>query len=231
MEQQSSKKYCRPFDKVVEYAPAMPCVDIGSEPGRRVRATAVVEVLRRLPEEDYKQLNKKFDGNAFQWHIPDSQYRGYVEIFNTSIFDEETRENRFAPRIKVLYLNPALENMNFDIAVAVVAHELAHIHLDHKPGVMTFEAKEAQENAAWSKVIDWGFKEEEEKYRKFRARESEGVDPIIERLLLELPAMSDQRIARIRGCKPEVVTKIRQEMRASGQLPPIDVDVDLVDDS
>jgi hypothetical protein len=59
-----------------------------------------------------------------------------------------------------------LEEIDLDIAVAVVAHELAHILLGHKIRVDR-ETYEIQEKSAWNKVVEWRFTKEEKKHRSF----------------------------------------------------------------
>jgi len=54
----------------------------------------------------------------------------------------------------------------------------------------------------------------------------ERVREIVRRFLMELPATSDSRIARIVGCDPKVVSRIRREMLDSGELHRAELDED-----
>jgi len=54
----------------------------------------------------------------------------------------------------------------------------------------------------------------------------ERVREIIRRFLRELPATSDGRIARIAGCDPKVVSRIRRELLDSGEIHRHEVDED-----
>jgi hypothetical protein len=140
----------------------------GAEPGTEVRVTAVMEVLRRLPGKDYRTLKgKAVDDDEFQWFIPMYECLGEVYPFFANIFSEERiGELELKPYAKVIFLSARLEEIDFDISVAVVAHELAHIVLGHKVRTDN-ETYEAQERFAWNKVIEWGFTKEEKKHRSF----------------------------------------------------------------
>ncbi len=52
----------------------------------------------------------------------------------------------------------------------------------------------------------------------------------IRRALMELPGASNRRISRIIGCEPKEVSRIRGDMRATGEIPEREVDADKVDD-
>jgi len=66
----------------------------------------------------------------------------------------------------VLYLSPILERRSFDLAVASVAHELAHIALKHN--LHTGEEYDKQEREAWALIMQWGFTDEERRHRAYR---------------------------------------------------------------
>jgi hypothetical protein len=52
-------------------------------------------------------------------------------------------------------------------AVAVVAHELAHIFRNHAVTGISQEQYEAQEAEAWQTVKEWGFEKEKRAYDRF----------------------------------------------------------------
>lgn len=152
----------------------MPFLGLGVQPGTEVRMTAVMEVLRRLPKKDYRTLKRKTDDDEFQWFIPIYECFGGVYPFPSNVFNDNEKAPvglELNPYAKVIFFSPRLEEIDFDIAVAVVAHELAHIVLGHKIRVDS-ETNEIQEKSAWNKVIEWGFTKEEKKHRLF----SEEID-------------------------------------------------------
>lgn len=60
-----------------------------------------------------------------------------------------------------------LECTAFDIVVAAVAHELAHILLEHKIFTSTQEQYDAQENEVFDRICKWGFSKEAKKHRAY----------------------------------------------------------------
>lgn len=147
----------------------MPFLGLGVEPGTEVRVMAILEVLRRLPEKDYRRLEELDGNNEFQWFIPNPCWLGGAYPFPANIYGETEGNMELAPYAKVIYLSPVIEDgVEYEIAVAVVAHELAHIILSHKvrPDPNTYDK---QEKEAWEKVIEWSFKEEERKHREYSA--------------------------------------------------------------
>jgi len=165
MQKKILKKYFRNYKKV-EKGMIMPYLGFGYQPGTGIRTDAIMEVLRRLPEKDYKKLERKSTDNEFQWFIPPYDLLGEVYPFTSNIFDEKKDRFKLMPYAKVLFLSPILEEKNFDIVTAVTAHELAHIILGHKTVFVDDKTYKTQERTAWNKVIEWGFKKEEKKYRK-----------------------------------------------------------------
>jgi len=53
----------------------------------------------------------------------------------------------------------------------------------------------------------------------------------IRRALLELPMASNRKVSRIVGCEPKEVGIIRREMKARGEIKPIQVDEDSIDNN
>ena len=74
-----------------------------------------------------------------------------------------------APHARVLYLAPLMVDVEPDVAVAAVAHELAHIILDHKLDDLQDQDYERQEDEAWNKVREWGFAEELDAHKRYRS--------------------------------------------------------------
>ena len=64
------------------------------------------------------------------------------------------------PSAVVLYLSPRLERVGWNIIVACVAHELAHLCLKHRLVPGGKKAYDAQEEEAWALVAKWGFGKE-----------------------------------------------------------------------
>ena len=158
-------KYLRTFDEV-EKNMAMLYFGIGDQLGFDIRQGAIKEVFRRIPENDYKELDRIGGENEFQWYVPHPNYLGGIIPCPMNVYDEKIGTTKLAPYAKVLFLSPILENEDFDIAVAVAAHELAHIVLKHQTNLVDPKTYNAQEKAAWDQVIKWGFKKEELKHRK-----------------------------------------------------------------
>jgi hypothetical protein len=61
-----------------------------------------------------------------------------------------------------------MEDVEPEVAVAAVAHELAHIFLGHEVDNLKEEAYQRQEDEAWLKVHEWGFAEEADAHKRCR---------------------------------------------------------------
>lgn len=61
-----------------------------------------------------------------------------------------------------------MEDVKPEVAVATVAHELAHVLLHHNVHALQEEEYQRQEDEAWRKVRDWGFGEEAEAHQRYR---------------------------------------------------------------
>lgn len=145
------------------------------------RNAAVLEVACRLSDDVVETLDSKTD--SFYWFIP--QVGNLAGLFPFPITHDNSEEEAeleaeslFVERYsKVLYLSPNLERTSFAIAVASVAHELAHIVLDHPTaGVPKKGSYWANEKAAWELVDSWGFSREAKKHAnlyKRRERDAE----------------------------------------------------------
>lgn len=139
-----------------------------------LRHQGIAEALCRIPLDGYRRLKVRcFD---FDWFIPDEDGDALVQAFFPTMHPERPKKedgspdwNRILgpcrppkPHALVIYLSPRLERRAWDIVVVTVAHELAHIALNHciiKPG----DSYEIQEEEASRCTCEWGFEWEERK--------------------------------------------------------------------
>ena len=131
-------------------------------PDSKQRNDAIEEVLRRIPGTDYKKIKEKV--GFFVWFIPHHHPYGMVWPFPkpTSCSSYEW----------AIYLSPALEKASWDIIIAVVAHELAHIVLNHQTTISA-QDQEAKEDEAYTLICKWGFEKEAKTHKRLiRRRES-----------------------------------------------------------
>lgn len=142
--------------------------------GRRYEALAIV--LCDIPEDDYETLKSKID--SFVYFIPEYETQGYVYPFPATVYPPEQEQRR--PYVRVLYLSPVLEQRADDTIVAAVAHELAHIVLDHRLHTTSKEQYEQQEDAAWQRVRDWGLERQVTKSEAMHKREETRKRKLIE---------------------------------------------------
>lgn len=133
-------------------------LDSGSQ-----RHNAIVEVLRRIPELEYENLQNFADD--FFWFIPPQRLGGYIFPAPATYTPELSGGQKLIPHSKVLYLSQALEKSAWDIVVATVAHELTHIALQHKT-FLSLKVDEIQEREAFECMISWGFEKEAKKLKK-----------------------------------------------------------------
>jgi hypothetical protein len=143
-----------------------PFTGLGGNPETEARVAAVASVLQRIPEKAYRALCEKAD--EFEWFIPETCLEAMVKEFPCTV--PET--NDLVARAKILYLSPDLEFRDSMFAIAVVAHELAHIFLNHNAGHNTEENYDGQERDAWRTVEAWGFQKEKRAYEKIREKEA-----------------------------------------------------------
>ena len=136
----------------------------GEEEERRYEA--VVEVLQRMPEPDYSQLCDAID--TFEWFIPPLWKRGEVIGFWSSF----TATEGLKPHPRVIYLAPSLEDeqaVEWDVLIAIVAHELAHVVLNHS--VMPSTQKYAVlEKEVEDRLVVWGFEKEQQAHKADKKR-------------------------------------------------------------
>ena len=146
------------------------------------RHLAICEVLCRIPDTDYQKLIELVDD--FVWFVPDM--KSLAEVFpipQTSPGEEpEEGKLRMGPYSKVLYLSPLLEHRAWDILIACVAHELAHIFLQHTITGIDREGYKAGEESAWRQVCVWGFEKEEKKHHTMSKWQDSWEECMIRRL-------------------------------------------------
>jgi len=148
-----------------------------------IRHAAIEEVLRRIPDADYAVLVD--DPQSFEWfvpsyeslastqpfapgyqHPPDERQTVHVKVGTPKGMKPEAISTGGIPYPKmarVVYLSPRLEKSAFDIAVAVVAHEVAHIVLDHRL-IAPVDLYATQEKEVYDKICEWGFEREARKH-------------------------------------------------------------------
>jgi len=108
--------------------------------GKRVRA--LIEVLRALPEGDYKNLKEMFQDGKVLVQIPNKELAGSL--------------SRVAKYVHaIFYLSPELESRSYSYVKNIAAHELSHLFLHSDFSIHKKESvAEAESNL---KVIEWGF--------------------------------------------------------------------------
>ena len=174
------KTVLRSIEEVV-YDDLWPTQGLAPDPMASSRHYAIATVLQRIPERAYAKLIKKSD--KFSWFIPEAKCGGMVMPFPCTMPRKGTRR----AMAKVLYLGPALERRSFDVAVASVAHELAHIFLNHD--VFPSDPSK-QEDEAWETIIAWGFKKEERAHAKYYQRSYSRQRAAIKALKLAMDSAS-----------------------------------------
>ena len=142
-------------------------------PEESQRHLAIAIVLSDLPENDYQKLVQAVD--AFHWHVPH-----YDQLGEICPFWPNYEQGELPQVARILYLSPRLESGALSIAVAVVAHELAHIVLNHN--LIVGEEYDAQEDATWSLVIKWGFGKAVKRRNAMRKRQRTRERNLIETL-------------------------------------------------
>lgn len=163
-----TRTYLRSLDRVYEDL-LWPDADFfGPDPEKSIRHWAIAEVLCSIPTDDYERLRAL--AGMFTWFIPHPETYGCGLPFYAQWPEEPLGGDvERAPYALVLYLSPLLERASCSIAVAVVAHELAHLVLGH-PLEVDPRLEEGLEEQAWALVRKWGFEKEERAHRALRTR-------------------------------------------------------------
>lgn len=169
-------KYYRDMNDVC-YGLLSPSAGMSVDPSENQRIAAVFEVLRRIPDHDYEALVELVE--TFSWFIPHEMVLGMCYPFpasadKTLLLPEGIgfSPDNLREHAVVLYLNPKLERSAWDIAVAVVAHELAHVFMRHRLRTASNEEYEKQEQEAFDCLVRWGFKAEAKKHAALCKRRS-----------------------------------------------------------
>lgn len=156
-------KHCRTLDQASEDG-LLPYVGFADyDVFASQRHLAIGHVLCTMPPDDYEGLKAVAD--SFSWFLPDSQNLGRVQPFPITVKGEERLFG--GTYAKVLWFSPELECRAWDIVVALVAHELAHLALQHSV-VCSADEYERQEAEAWEQVCEWGFGAEVKKHERMR---------------------------------------------------------------
>jgi hypothetical protein len=155
------KEQIRSFNEVTSDDLFPPDALLGFKPGTEARLNAVAHVLRQIPKKAYRSLSEK--SREFEWFIPTESDGACVRCFRCTVPEIED----FVAMAKILYLPPDLESRDFPVLVATVAHELAHIFLNHNAMFNSSTTYAKQEREAWRTVRAWGFEKEELARAKF----------------------------------------------------------------
>jgi len=133
------------------------------DPEASRRHYAIVEVLRRMPTDAYAALVEK--SHMFNWFIPEEARGAMVMPFRCTLPPSKLS----VAKALVLYLPPSMERRGIDVVIGSVAHELAHIFLDHE--LYTGAEKYAvQEEETWATIRRWGFVKEEVAHKRYYQR-------------------------------------------------------------
>ena len=130
------------------------------------RLIAIFLILTSIPEHDYNKLKAS---GGFDWFIPDYREDALLYPFPASE-PKDQHDSEFVPEAKVLYLSPRLEKSTLDIAIAVVAHELAHLVLGHKLRTESDEEYQKQEDEVFEQICHWNYEKEAKKYQRVTSR-------------------------------------------------------------
>ena len=125
------------------------------------RHAAIIEVLCRIPADAYQSIVEQID--SFQWFVPHNLSYGKVEPV-TATESTELIPGKPVSWNRLIYLSPRLEDESVEVTTAVVAHELAHIALNHElwPSTKKYDLQERQ---AFDCICKWGFEREAEMHR------------------------------------------------------------------
>lgn len=180
---EQSPTYYRTPQEVYEDGLLLPVTQLG-EVEESARLAAILEVARRLRESDYRELERRFD--VAEWFVPDPEDFGLVVPFVAGARPEDVQgaealegaeeiaeglrigSGDLKPYAVVVYLSPALEEVPPEVAVAVVAYQLAHLVFEH-PLIGPVRGLGRQERDAGEMVRAWGFGAEVEALEAMRA--------------------------------------------------------------
>ena len=138
-----------------------------SNPPHDRRHFALEYVLCRIPEADYRRLADAID--TFCWFIPPAWKRASIELLPAT-YEKAFSNGPPSRGARVVYFSPSLERTPGDILYAIVAHELAHVVLNHKLQTATLEEYDVQEEEALRCICGWGFKREAMRHKANKRR-------------------------------------------------------------
>jgi SAM-dependent methyltransferase len=118
------------------------------------RLRAIEDVLCTLSPQPYERLRQQ--AGAFAWFIPSDLVLGQVHPFPATCVPGGSG-NSGGCHSRVVYLSPLLEQHAWEVVVTVVAHELAHVILDHDLFHPSREIYDQQEMAVRRALREWGF--------------------------------------------------------------------------
>jgi hypothetical protein len=177
------------------------------------RHQAIAEVLARLPEDAYQRLaRRKASKRSFDWFVPEAGVFGLVFPLDVNFRTKKGRLQRLGqtwlrPHSRIIYLSPYLELRGWDCLVYVVAHELAHISLNHAPETGGDEDAERSEREAFHRACAWGFRREAKKIEELKKKAEETLtNPADLRLpaaVAELKALAWTAGIHVGNCYPE----------------------------
>jgi len=127
------------------------------------RYQAIAHILTTMPDESYEKL--KGMSSAFIWYIPDRDLFGQIYPVPTAGMTVQHSEHLSFEYTPILYLSPLLEKTAWDIVLASVGHELAHLILAHKLLAFDEEEERKQEEEADNLVCRWGYEKQIKKHR------------------------------------------------------------------
>jgi len=158
------------------------------------RHEAIYEILTTMPDESYNSLKERAD--TFDWFIPDALSRGRIERWHARVYPKKKTIGRFkeVPYADILYLSPQLETAAWDIVLAVVAHELAHLAQNHQV-ICDADLYKKQEQEAWELVRRWGYAQQVKKLNAVHVRR----DTVEKREIEESKAKIETAKARKQG--------------------------------
>ena len=122
------------------------------------RHEALTKVMRGIPKDDYQKLVARIKRENINLFIDPKNNFGKVHLFD-------------CPSKVMVYLSPILEDLSeIGRVKAVIAHELAHIVLDHKPESPGSPEYQHQEDKAWELASEWGFQKDVENHLELKKR-------------------------------------------------------------
>lgn len=122
---------------------------------------SIKKVLTNVPSKELEKIKDKIRGT----HWVCFSIGAYSGKFIANITENECIENKYSI---IVFLPSYFEELDKEILIATIAHELAHIALGHcGKRVSYIEDYNKDEEEARELVIKWGFKDELKKEEAF----------------------------------------------------------------